>query len=266
MSPIRRVVFLALAMMAASPAPVWAEDPAARRLVGRWLKRAGEKEAQASVPYECARTELLLWFARDGAIHRREFKEFIVRDDSGGPVSRLVRVDGRPARPAEIRREQEREGGRREKAGQYAKARKEETEWVNEKLAAHYDFFQEGVTNIAGRSTVILRFEPKADGPKEDGAEERVLGRLRGRVWLDEADLEPVRVEARLVQPISFAYGMLAKLDRLELELTQERKAEALWVPMALNVDIEGRRLWSSFHVRDQMKQTSIVVLEAGRK
>src|SRR5690606_7060438 len=92
---------------------------------------------------------------------------------------------------------------------------------------------------------------PPEDGPMAD----RILARLAGRVWIDAADFELARVEARLQRPLRFWGGLVGSLDELDFDLTRVRLADGTWVNATLGSHAAGRKAVVPFRARMAVEQ-----------
>jgi hypothetical protein len=56
--------------------------------------------------------------------------------------------------------------------------------------------------------------------------------KFSGRAWIDEADRQLVRVEAKLTDDLSFGFGILAKLKKgARAELQRRKVNDEIWLP-----------------------------------
>ena len=71
----------------------------------------------------------------------------------------------------------------------------------------------------------------------------RVLKGMKGRLWIDKATDQWVKVHAEVVKPVSF-YGFLAKVGPgTEFDLKQAPVAGDVWMPQAFNVSVRASAL-----------------------
>jgi outer membrane lipoprotein-sorting protein len=85
----------------------------------------------------------------------------------------------------------------------------------------------------------VLCFKPKNSGLAPQTRIEKILTQMAGKIWVDK-DYNIVRAEARLVDPVSFALGVAAKVHSLSLQYRQQVH-EGIWLPSSLNVEFKAR-------------------------
>jgi hypothetical protein len=66
---------------------------------------------------------------------------------------------------------------------------------------------------------------------------------MKGKLWIDKATYQWVRVQAEVVKPVSF-YGFLAKVGPgTEFYLEQEPVANGIWLPKVFDVRVRATAL-----------------------
>ena len=102
-------------------------------------------------------------------------------------------------------------------------------------------FRMEGRTVYEGVPAIVVSFTPRS-GAKPETREGRMAQRFVGTVWIDEAAVEVVRVEATSIDSISFGLGLLARLgEGAEATLTRQAVERDLWMPTQLTLKGRGR-------------------------
>lgn len=165
---------------------------------------------------------------------------------------KLVSRDGKPLSAEELEK-QEREQdkkldryrrrmGQAESEGQdnLKEARREE-ERVLDEILDIYDVAILGRSLEVQHSAIILSFQPRRDyRPRTKGG--RILAKVGGKAWVSEEDLQLIRVEAQLVDSISFGLGLLARLDRGATAVFERRKVnDEIWLPASARFSGTGR-------------------------
>ena len=180
---------------------------------------------------------------------KREAWESLVLD--GEPFRRLLERDGKPLPPDEQRKEQQRFDKATDKlehetpeekqrhAAEYQKWRRRERAFLLE-IPDAYDLRLEGSETIDGQDAWVISGTPKPGyRPKtRDGA---ALLRIRGKIWIEKAGYQWVRIEAQTTATIS--YGLfLARLNPgARLEFEQQRVNGEVWLPKREYVSGSGR-------------------------
>ena len=70
-----------------------------------------------------------------------------------------------------------------------------------------------GEEMMAGRKTWVLACQPRA-GYKAKSMRSRFFEKVRGRVWVDQADKDLIRVDAEVFDTISVGFGLLGRVEK----------------------------------------------------
>ena len=89
-----------------------------------------------------------------------------------------------------------------------------------------------------GRDVIVFDFEPLPDyKPKKDY--EKFFGKTAGAIWVDAADKQVARVEARLVASYKVGGGVLASLkEGGSFVLEQDRVNNEIWLPTRADINL----------------------------
>jgi hypothetical protein len=92
-----------------------------------------------------------------------------------------------------------------------------------------------GRESINGRSACVVEFRPRPEyEPRTQGG--KVLKKIAGRAWIDEEDLQLVRVEGELLDGLGVGPGRIFRLKKGAKAFFERRKLNGeAWLP------IEGR-------------------------
>jgi hypothetical protein len=106
-----------------------------------------------------------------------------------------------------------------------------------------YDIGISGREVLDGRPSIVLTFRPRA-GTDPDGRAGKILKKFSGRAWIDEKDRQLVRVDAELVDTLSFGLGVLARLHKGSRASIVRRKInDEIWLPSAARFTGSARLL-----------------------
>ena len=117
-----------------------------------------------------------------------------------------------------------------------------------------FRFHWMGRVNQGGRAVLEFSFEPNP-AYKSSALFAAVYAHIVGIVWVDEADIQVVRIDAKLKDDLSIVGGLIAKVYRgAEATLRQEEVGPGIWEPMNYSFDYEGRKfLFSTLSGHEQM-------------
>lgn len=104
-------------------------------------------------------------------------------------------------------------------------------------------FSMERRDRVDGRDAIVVAFEPRPSARPET-REGRLARLFRGRIWVDEAAREVMRIEATAVDDISYGLGLIARLNEgTEAILTREPVDNEIWLPTSIRFTGRGRAL-----------------------
>ncbi|HEX5431976.1 MAG TPA: hypothetical protein VFW83_08425 [Bryobacteraceae bacterium] len=181
---------------------------------------AFEADWKAAPNYDCYEREL-----ENGST-----KTYHVTMLYGSPYKELVNINGKPlSKSAQNRQKQKlnREAARRrgespkahaKRIGAYQKDRARDHRLIQQ-LTKAFDFKLSGTPELNGHSVYYLEATPKPDyqPPTRDT---QVLTGMQGKMWIDRKTFQWVKVEAKVIHPVSIE-GFLAQVEpgtRFELE------------------------------------------------
>ena len=172
----------------------------------------------------------------------------------GSPYSRLIAVNDEPVpserQAEEVRklereiynRQHERKEERDQRIAKYSKERDQDHALLKE-MAGALDYTVVGTESLDGHDVGVLDATSKSSY-KPKNRETKILTGMIGKLWIDKATYQWVRVEAQVVRPISFL-GFIAKVGPgTSFVLDQEPMSGNLWLPkhfsMKVNATILG--------------------------
>ena len=180
---------------------------------------------------------------------RKEAWESLILD--GQPFRRMLERDGKPLPADEQRKEQakfdkataklqsESAEEKQRHAAEYQKVRKREREFLLE-IPEAFDLRLEGSETFDGQDVWVISGTPRSSyRPKSrDGA---ALLKIRGRIWIEKAGYQWVKVEAQTTATISFGLFLARLNPGAKLEFEQTRVNDEVWLPKREYVRGSGR-------------------------
>jgi hypothetical protein len=122
---------------------------------------------------------------------------------------------------------------------------------VTPELLARYQFAVKQRVVLSNRPTLVVTFKPRVADMPSRSVEDKILNRLTGTLWIDEAEADTARVEANLVESVAVGwFGWLGSLTRCELSLTRQRMPDGVWINDRMTLFIQARKLVASERYR----------------
>ena len=157
-------------------------------------------------------------------------KTYEVNNILGSPYERLIEINGRPLSAQQRDEEQKKFDAmlsqrraetpeqRAQRIAKFEADRKRDHEML-EQLTKAFDFQLQGEQKIGRRKVYMLKATPRR-GYHPPNRDTQVLPGMEGRLWIDEATYQWVKVEAHVIHPVAIE-GFLAQVEpgtRFELE------------------------------------------------
>ena len=250
------VVLLITGLLNCAPQGVSAGEvlPEPSEVTQRMIERS-QKVAQVDQgpQYTYQKRSLLQRLDAVGTPLKSEEKLYQVTLIGGFPFRRLVRIQGRELSSEELRIEDEKEAKFRQRFmsddPKKLVARKEGV--VTPELLDRYQFVVEKRVVLSNRATLVLTFKPKEGNLPSSAIEDKVLNRMRGRLWIDEADAEIAKLEVSLAEPIFLGwFGLLGSLTQCDMTLERQRMPDGAWIDTKQTWLIQYRKLTATMRFR----------------
>jgi len=178
-------------------------------------------------------------------------------DQPGGTYKRLIEIDGKPLPPAELARrdaEHERdlrteaERARRETGAQRAERQRKADEERRERNAilddavAVFEPTFAGRDRLDGRSVLVVDLNPRARA-RPGTREGRWMKQFRGRIWVDEAEYQIVRLDMHAFEDVTIGWGIIGRVHKDSRAVFSRRRFENVWLPAESTYEASGRTL-----------------------
>jgi hypothetical protein len=253
----RRMCLLAgLLITVAMPRPAAADEMPAltpSEIVQKALERAkSSDERVTSHDYVYNRHTLNETLDDQGRLKERKEKLFEVELQSGLSHQKLVELNGQPIPAEELKKQAERELAARQKQPADAKPPKvwSDTEsLLTSDLVAKYNMTLVDRKLFNGRDTYVLAFQPKSNLPVRK-FNDRVLNHVAGTIWIDAAEFEVARVQARLQSEVTLWGGMIGVVRTGSYTVERTRMPDGAWFDKFSRGVFEGRKLLEPMLIR----------------
>jgi hypothetical protein len=228
--------------------------PPASEVTRRMLEHAQTvAEAEHGPQYTYEKRSLLEQVDGAGQAVTLEEKLYQVRLIRGLPFNRLIKTQGRELTPEESKREDAREERFQQKfvSADRRKMAARKQALVTPELLARYEFAVKERVVLSNRPTLVVTFKPRDEDVPARSVEDKILNRLTGTLWIDEAEADTARVQANLVDSVTLGwFGWLGSLTRCDLSLARQRMPDGVWINDQMTLFIQCRRLITSQRFR----------------
>src|SRR5581483_652105 len=182
------------------------------------------------------------------AEHEEEWETIILGSQ---PYRRMLERDNQPLPPEQQRKEQEKldkivariaketpeQTGKR--LADYKNQRRRDREFLLE-IPDAYDFRMEPDQIVDGQDVWVIEGVPRP-GYRARSRDGRVLSKIRGKLWIEKAGYQWVRIEAQTTATISFGVFLARLNPGAKLQFEQARVNDEVWLPKREFLSGSGR-------------------------
>jgi hypothetical protein len=214
-------------------------------------------ERRAAAQFRYVQHTMIEKMDEKSRVREREDRIYDVGPLADGVYARLVEKNGRTLTPTELREERDHEQRflERNRTQRFGGGDSDRVP-LDAELFDRYKGEVLGREVVDGRPAIVLHFWPRASDLPIRRRQDYVLNKLTGRVWIDEQDWQIVKVDAHLTERVRVLLGLVAALDRVDVEFQQVRIAENVYLPLRLSAFFEGRKLFTTLHQRARVDWT----------
>ena len=186
------------------------------------------------------------------AVKRRDIKSFDVTVLEGSPYRRLIARGDKPLPPAEEAAEQEKlrksieqrreesPAGTRKRLAEWERHRRRVRDGMNE-IPDAFDLKLTGEERLDGREVWVIDAAPRRGYRARSGMIARFFPKMRGRFWIDKQDYQWVKVDAEVLDTISFGL-LLARIGKgTQFTVEQARVNDEVWLPKRVAAKADAR-------------------------
>jgi hypothetical protein len=237
----RAVIAIALAALHSS-----AQAPDAREIIKRSVDR-DFYDFEKVKDYTYVEYEVDREYDAKGNLKKTETETDEMLILGGRPYEKVIAKDDKPLDEKKARKEQEemdKEAAKRAhmSVGDKAKLEKERAEeraYLRE-IPDAFDFRITGTEEISGKPAWVMEATPRA-GYKVKDSKAKILTKIRGRIWIDQAEYRWVKMEAEAIDGLSFGLGLFKIEPGGMFRFEQARVNDEVWLPSHIFIRGEGR-------------------------
>jgi len=187
----------------------------------------------------------------------------------GEPHRRIIERNGNPLPPDEQRKQQEKldkavaklkhetPDQRQRRLHELEKNRQKDREFLRE-IPELYDLRLEGDAKVDGHDAWVIAATPKP-GYKPRLRDAKPLLKIKGKLWIDKAEFQWVRLEAETTDTISFGLFLARLNPGAKLVFEQTRVNDEIWLPkreftsgtgrlgLVRKIAVEQELTWSNY-------------------
>jgi len=186
-----------------------------------------------------------------GGVKKTETRTSEILQIYGEDVERLTAKDDKPLPPDEAKKEDDKiqkiidkrknesEGDRRKRLEKEEKEREEDRKFVLE-VSDALNFRLVGSEVLDGRDTWVLDGDPRPGfEPKDRNA--KFLSKFKGRVWIDKAEAEWVKLDVMAIDTVSVGWVLARVHKGTRLIVEMARVNDEVWLPKHLQLHFDAR-------------------------
>ena len=200
-----------------------------------------------------------------GNVAKTEVRSSEILEIYGEQVEKLIAKDDKPLSEAEAKKEDDKiqkiidkrknesEDDRRKRRERQEKEREDDRKFVLE-VADAFNFRLVGSETMDGHDCWVLEGEPRP-GYEPKRREAKMLSKVRGRVWIDKAQTQWVKLDITTIDTITFGLFLarIHKGTRIVVDLTEVN--QEVWLPKHVELRLDAKlALLKSY--REEVEQT----------
>jgi len=227
----------------------WAAGDA-REIVRRSIN-LGDQNLQAARNYTFQERVEARTLDGGGRTSKTEIETYDVTLVDGSPYRRLIARGDKPLPAKDERKEaeklrkiaderrKEKPAERENRLAEYERKRERERANVRE-VAEAFDFQMAGEDHLEGRDQYVIAATPHP-GYTPHSRRTSFFPKVKGKIWIDKQDYHWVKVEAEVIDTISFGAFLVRLAKGSHLEAEQTRVNGEVWLPKRLSAEASAR-------------------------
>jgi hypothetical protein len=184
-------------------------------------------------------------------VKKIESRTWEILEIYGEPVARVTAKDDKTLSADEAKKEDDKiqkiidkrqnesEDDRRKRLEKEEKGREEDRKFVRE-IADAFNFRLLGSEALDGRDAWVLEGEPRP-GYQPKSRDARMLSKFKGRIWIDKAEAQWVKLDITAIDTISIGF-VLARIHKgTHILFEQTRVNDEVWLPKQVEIHLNAR-------------------------
>jgi hypothetical protein len=180
--------------------------------------------------------------------HQEKVYEISYRD--GLSHATLLQVNGHLPSESDLKKQSDNEMSVRQITGETKRKGDNRENFLTAELVARFDLQLIGETNLNGRATYEISFQPKNPQLPAHRIVDRLLNQISGTLWIDAEEFEVARADVSLRSEVNLLGGIIGSLKKLDYTLERTRVADGVWFSTLSSGDFQGRKLLDATHIK----------------
>jgi hypothetical protein len=172
----------------------------------------------------------------EGSVKKQERRKYRTIWIENQPYAELVEIDGKPLTKKQTEEEHDRQEKYAKSLHQHKEKDSDDVDLTWEDLYEKYDFT---ALPSEENAAYVFSFRPKTGKQKERNRVEKIFNHLSGKLWADQ-NFNLMKAEAQLETPVTFGWGILARVDRLQMQYFQ-KPFHDVWLPTSLHIAFKAK-------------------------
>jgi hypothetical protein len=200
-------------------------------------------------------------YGKDGKLKKTESETTEVLILAGRPYEKLIARNDKPLSERDAKKEQESMDKELAKRSQLSesdkqkleKRRRENRKFLNE-IPDAFTFRFAGEEEVSGKPAWVIEAEPRPNYRAKD-LRAKILTKLRGKIWVDQAEYQWVKVDADVLDTISLGLALFRIAPGGHLTFEQTRVNDEVWLPAHAKIRADARLAYvRSMHAEIELK------------
>jgi hypothetical protein len=199
-----------------------------------------------------------------GKLKSKGSKTWDVTMLEGSSYRRLIERDDHPLPPRDEKKEQEKlhksiEDRRHETQAQRDKRlndynnRPSRNRAMLSEIPDAFDFRLRGEEVVEGRPVYVIEATPRAGYHPKNSEARILLTKVKATAWIDKTDLSWVRIDAEVIDDITWGLCLFRLSQGARLQMKQTRVNDEVWLPRYLHVSGSARMGWVKKNVEHEL-------------
>jgi hypothetical protein len=212
------------------------------KMLSQYTYNYKETETSLDSAGKAKKTETNSYYVIHGAEDWETYERQIIKNGVALTDQELDKQDRKERERVEKERAKRAKWSEEKRKQEHEKTERESRE-TSDDMFASFDFDLVQRETLNGRSAILVNFKPNLAYKPKNG-DIRQLQHIAGRIWISEDDHEIAKLEAEVVEPIKFAGGLLAKLQKgSTVKFESQKINDEIWLPVRAEIVYDARVL-----------------------